>query len=84
MKLYFFRTDPVQEIAAEPNTLAQLEDILRPKAVEPRAAPELLAAWSAFSLPLVRDKSIHPGVIHARPTPAPPDATNDDTPPVAP
>ncbi|KND29876.1 hypothetical protein [Streptomyces stelliscabiei] len=83
MKLYFFRTDPVQEIAAEPNTLAQLEDILRPKAVEPRAAPELLSAWSAFSLPLVRDESIRPGVIHARPTSAPPDASHE-TPPAAP
>ncbi|MDX2520564.1 MULTISPECIES: hypothetical protein [Streptomyces] len=84
MKLYFFRTDPVQQIAAEPNTLAQLEDILRPKAVEPRAAPELLDAWSASCLPLVRDELIPPGVIHARPAPALPHAMNDGTPPVAP
>ncbi|MCZ4509966.1 hypothetical protein O3Q52_17525 [Streptomyces sp. ActVer] len=42
--LVVVRFDPVQEIAAEPATLDLLRDILRPKAVEPRATPELLDA----------------------------------------
>ncbi|MDX3162410.1 hypothetical protein PV516_01165 [Streptomyces scabiei] len=71
MKLQLFRTGPAQEIAAEPNTLALLEDILRPKDVETRAAPEVLEAWRASGLPLVPDVSLRPGVVHVRPHPAP-------------
>lgn len=71
MKLQLFRTDPAQEIAAEPNTLAQPQDILRPKETETRAAPELLAAWRASGLPLVPDESLRPGFVHVRPHPAP-------------
>lgn len=71
MQLHLSRTDPAQEIAAEPNTLALLEDILRPKEVETRAAPEVLEAWRASGLPLVPDESLRPGYVHVRPHPAP-------------
>ena len=71
MQLHLFRTDPAQEIAAEPDTLALLEDILRPKEAETRAAPEVLEAWRASGLPLVPDASLRPGFVHIRPHPAP-------------
>ncbi|MCX5522620.1 hypothetical protein OG342_07045 [Streptomyces bobili] len=69
MDLYFVRTDPVQQIAAEPATLDLLLDILRPKAVEQRAAPELLAAVRACDWPLVYDETLRPGIVHCRPMP---------------
>ncbi|WP_157876773.1 hypothetical protein, partial [Streptomyces graminilatus] len=70
VEIYFVRTDPVQEVAAEPATLDLLRDILRPKAVvETRAAPELLTAARAASWPLVYDDKIPPGYVHCRPTP---------------
>lgn len=69
MQILFVRTDPVQEIAAEPATLDLLKDILRPKDDEPRATPELLAAARAMDWPLVYDKTILPGYVHCRPTP---------------
>lgn len=74
MEIYLVRTDPIQEIAAEPATLDLLRDILRPKAVEHRAAPELLAKARMTDWPLVYDDTLHPGVVHCRPTPgaAPP------------
>ena len=77
MELFFVRTDPVQEIAAEPATLDLLKDILRPKTVEPRATPELLAAARSCGWPLVYDDTLRPGIVHCRPTPgapAPPSA----------
>ena len=74
MELFFVRTDPVQEIAAEPGTLDLLMDVLRPKAVEPRATPEFLDAARSCGWPLVYDGMIRPGYVHCRPTPgaAPP------------
>lgn len=70
--LIFVRTDPIQEIAAEPGTLDLLRDILRPKAHEPRATPELLEAARATGWPLVYDDTIRPGYVHCRPTPGAP------------
>jgi hypothetical protein len=72
VELHFVRFDPVQEIAAEPATLDELRDILRPKAVEPRATPELLAAVRLTGWPLVYDEKIPPGYVHCRPTPGAP------------
>ncbi len=69
MEIYFVRTDPVQEVAAEPATLDLLRDILRPKEIEPRATPELLTAARAAGWPLVYDDTIAPGTVHCRPTP---------------
>ena len=79
MELLFVRTDPVQEVAAEPNTLDLLRDILRPKAVEPRAAPELLAAARSCGWPLVYDETLRPGIVHCRPMPGalPPPAVEE-------
>jgi hypothetical protein len=75
MQIHLFRTDPAQEIAAESKTLALLEDILRPKGAETRAAPEVLEAWRASGLPLVEDGSLRPGFVHVRPHPARPAQT---------
>jgi hypothetical protein len=68
VKLYFVRSDPVQEVAAEPRTLDLLTDILRPKDVEPRATPEFLTAARACGWPLVYDEGIPAGVVHCRPS----------------
>jgi hypothetical protein len=72
MQIHLVRFDPVQEIAAEPATLDALRDILRPKMVEPRATPELLAAAQLTGWPLVVDETIPPGYVHCRPTPGAP------------
>jgi hypothetical protein len=72
MEILFVRTDPVQEIAAEPGTLDYLRDVLRPKEVEPRADPELLAAARMTGWPLVYDDTLPPGQVHCRPTPGAP------------
>lgn len=69
MEILFVRTDPVQEIAAEPATLDYLIDVLRPKAVESRATPEFLEAARACGWPLVYDETLLPGYVHCRPTP---------------
>jgi hypothetical protein len=69
MEIYVVRTDPVQEVAAEPSTLDLLKDILRPKAVEPRATPEFLDAARTCGWPLVYDEALQPGMLHCRPTP---------------
>jgi hypothetical protein len=72
VELFFVRTDPVQEVAAEPATLDLLKDILRPKALESRATPEFLDAARAMDWPLVYDATILPGFVHCRPTPGAP------------
>ncbi|MGW5175872.1 hypothetical protein ACWERY_16110 [Streptomyces sp. NPDC004082] len=72
MKLLVIRIDPVQQIAAEPGTLDLLCDILRPKAIEPRATPELVGAARLTGWPLVYDETIPPGEVHCRPTPGAP------------
>ena len=72
MEILFVRTDPVQEIAADPATLDLLKDILRPKDDEPRASPEFLAAARLSGWPLVYDATLRPGVVHCRPTPGAP------------
>ncbi|MER7813832.1 hypothetical protein [Streptomyces sp. NPDC096153] len=73
MELYLVRTDPVQQIAAEPDTLRQLLAALRPETQPAQAAPELIdACRNGFTgWPLVRDSSLPPGVVHCRPTPPP-------------
>jgi hypothetical protein len=79
VKILFVRIDPVQEVAAERGTLDLLRDILRPKAVEPRATPEFLSAARSCEWPLVYDDSIPPGYVYCRPTPgAPPPMTTEE------
>ncbi|WP_097866550.1 hypothetical protein [Streptomyces sp. rh34] len=76
MYLYLVRTDPVQQIAAEPDTLEALTAALSPRTQPPQATPEVITYHAAhgFGWPLVADPTITPGVIHCRPTPgaAPP------------
>lgn len=70
MRLYLRRDDPVQELAAHPDTLAVLVAAL-PKA-EPRPGPfgnDGLALLTG--LPLVPDQDMPVGVIHCRPFPTP-------------
>ncbi|MFI1701984.1 hypothetical protein ACH419_39390 [Streptomyces bobili] len=66
MKLFFIRTDPVQEIAAERSTLDLLRDVLSQKVAQPPASPDSLTA--ACGWPLVYDEKLAPGVVHCRPS----------------
>jgi hypothetical protein len=72
MQLHLIRTDPVQEIAAEPATLELLITALD-EATQPRlSSPELITACrSGLGWPLVPDESICPGAVHLRPVPRP-------------
>lgn len=73
LKFYVLRTEPVQEIAAHPDTLAELVAAL-PKA-EPQQAPSrAIGLASLVGLPLVPEPELRPGFLHLRPFPraAPP------------
>ncbi|MEV6791287.1 hypothetical protein AB0M87_04640 [Streptomyces sp. NPDC051320] len=66
MKLILRRTEPCQEIAAEPGTLNTLMDCLRPLAKEPE--PSFGGAIGSLTgMPLVADPHLLPGVVHMRP-----------------
>ncbi|MEU9661892.1 hypothetical protein [Streptomyces chartreusis] len=67
MKFYLLRKEPVQEIAAHPDTLALLVAAL-PKA-EHRPGHDRLALL--IGLPLTPDPDMPPGFIHCRPFPRP-------------
>lgn len=71
MHLRLVRTDPVQQIAAEPDTLEALKTALSPHTQPPQAAPELINLHTAqgFGWPLVPDLTLLPGIVHCRPTP---------------
>ncbi|WP_405611273.1 hypothetical protein [Streptomyces sp. NBC_01508] len=71
MDLYLMRTDPVQEIAAEPAALDALTAALSPHTQPPQAAPDLIAhhAVHGFGWPLVPDPALPPGIVHCRPAP---------------
>ncbi|CUW29667.1 MULTISPECIES: hypothetical protein [Streptomyces] len=69
MKLLLIRVDPVQEIAAHPDTLSQLVAAL------PKSAPTPSTSSSSglgllTGLPLVPDPNVPPGHVHLRPYPA--------------
>lgn len=72
MRLYLVRDEPVQEIAAHPDTLAQLVAAL-PKAQPPTAAPGSVGSPDPLAvllgLPLVPDAQMGPGIVHLRPYP---------------
>ncbi|MEU9921901.1 hypothetical protein AB0H51_11490 [Streptomyces griseoluteus] len=64
MDLFLVRTDPIQEIAAEPGTLDLLRNMMSQEWGQPPASPDFLACgW-----PLVHDESLPPGFIHCRPS----------------
>jgi len=73
VKFLLVTEHPVQQIAAEPGTLAQLEDVLRQAITEPLLRPEGPAGWAAplADWPLVSDPALIPGLIHLRPFPRP-------------
>ncbi|MEV6536801.1 hypothetical protein AB0M86_45845 [Streptomyces sp. NPDC051639] len=67
--LYVITVEPVQEVAAEPDTLAALVDMLRPKA---RPVPGTTALGPPLTgWPLVADPALPAGFVYLRPTPAP-------------
>lgn len=81
MKLYLLRTEPIQEIAAEPETLEQFKTALSPYTKPALATPEVLGLGGAANLgfPLIADPELPPGEVHMRPTPgAPPPASPDE------
>ncbi|MFF5001736.1 hypothetical protein ACFY3G_02815 [Streptomyces phaeochromogenes] len=61
------RTDPVQQVAAHPATLAEFVALLRQCAAEPEQIPALRGL--GLGLPLIPDDGLAQGVIHLRPTP---------------
>ena len=75
MTLLLFRTDPVEEIAAEQVTLDALILALNPAAPTAQASMKLRAALprgiEGFGLPLVVDPRVPPGQVHFRPAPRP-------------
>lgn len=67
MKFLLVRTNPVQEVAAHPDTLAQFTDLLRQHAAEPERVPGF--GGIGLGLPLTPDDRIAKGCILLRPTP---------------
>lgn len=67
-----FRTDPVQEIAAEQDTLLRFAVALDPDGIRPQNSFKLRAALprgiAGFGLPQVADPTLPPGQVHFRPT----------------
>ena len=68
MKLYLVRTDPVHEVAAHPDTLELLIEMLKNQA---RAAPPALGESVLFGWSLVPDPTLRRDVVHLRPHPRP-------------
>jgi len=68
MRFYLLREDPVQEIAAHPDTLAELVAAL-PKAEPPQGPTRATRFASLVGLPLVPDSELQPGLLHLRPFP---------------
>lgn len=65
MRFLLSRTDPVQQIAAHPTTLAGFTALLRQHAAEPELIPALRGI--GLGLPLIPDAAIALGVVHLRP-----------------
>lgn len=77
-QLILVRTEPVQEIAAEPVTFDTLITALRSHASAPRLGPDLGDALSPLlGWQLVRDPAIPAGFVHLRPIPLPVQAKED-------
>lgn len=70
MKLLLVRVDPVREIAAHPDTLAQFVAAL-PKAKPQPGPPGTDGLALLTGLPLVSDPNVPPGHVHLRPGPPP-------------
>ncbi|MCX5362897.1 hypothetical protein OG864_29805 [Streptomyces sp. NBC_00124] len=63
--LYVVTVGPVEQVAAEPDTLAEFVEALRPH-TQPAAgtAPAPLTGW-----PIVADPALPPGFVYLRPAP---------------
>lgn len=66
MKVYLIRTEPVQEVAAHPDTLELLIQRLKDHA---RPAPPALGDSLFFGWSLVRDPTLARDIVHLRPHP---------------
>jgi hypothetical protein len=65
--LYVVTVKPVEQVAAEPDTLAEFVEALRAHATPGPA----LAAAPLMGWPVVADPALPPGFVYLRPTPAP-------------
>lgn len=65
MRFLLARTEPVQQIAAHPDTLPEFTALLRRHAQDPDRIPALRGI--GLGLPLVPDNSIALDAIHLRP-----------------
>lgn len=68
MKVYLIRTEPVQEVAAHPDTLQLLIQRLKDDA---RPAPPELGDSLFFGWSLVPDPTLARDIVHLRPYPRP-------------
>jgi hypothetical protein len=68
VKLYLIRTEPVHELAAHPDTLELLIEMLKSPA---RPAPPALGDSAFFGWSLVPDPTLRRDVVHLRPHPRP-------------
>ncbi|MFC8862683.1 hypothetical protein [[Kitasatospora] papulosa] len=68
-ELFLIRVEPVQEIAAEPGTLARFKAALDPATTPPQATPQVLALGGAPSLgwPLIEDSRLPANYVYFRP-----------------
>lgn len=74
------RTEPVQEVAAEPDTIARFKTALSPYTKPAQATPEILHAAATMGWPLVADPALMPGIVHFRPiTRAAPDQPQEES-----
>lgn len=70
MRLYLIREEPVQEIAAHPDTLAELVAALLKATPGPDPWPGRSSIGPLSGLPLVQDPALAPGLVHLRPAAA--------------
>lgn len=81
MKLFLITVDPVQQVAAEPDTLDELKAALRPQRPARTERPAVGGQFGSLTdLPLVADPVLPRGFVYLRPhprrpTPSPQEAT---------
>ncbi|MFE7853732.1 hypothetical protein [Streptomyces sp. NPDC057403] len=66
--LYVVTVEPVQEVAAEPDTLAAITEALRRRA---QPVDDMATLTPLMGVPIVTDPALPPGFVYLRPTPAP-------------
>ncbi|MFE2469759.1 hypothetical protein [Streptomyces mirabilis] len=80
MKLMVVTIEPVQQVAAEPNTLEEVTAALRATLTERFGEPTPTSqAGDVYGWPLVADPTLPPGFLYLRPHPRPAEAIQEST-----